>query len=72
MEKIKRVIELRIEHLKNSLNDGHEERADQRLEEIEFLERVLEELNGTATGDILMDLTQGEPHDWLIQHPIGE
>jgi uncharacterized protein (DUF111 family) len=66
---IKRVIELRVELLKSRLNGENDERE---LEEIEFLERVLDEFNGTATGHILLDLLQGDPEDWLVQHPKGE
>jgi uncharacterized protein YihD (DUF1040 family) len=64
MEKIKRVIELRVQLLRSRLKD------DRDLEEIKFLERILDEINGTATGHILLDLLQGDPEDWLIQHPI--
>jgi hypothetical protein len=63
----KKVIELRIQLLvsRSELKD------DRDLEEIRFLTRVLDEINGTSTGDILLDLTEGEPEDWLIQHPIS-
>jgi hypothetical protein len=66
-ERVKRVIELRVELLKSRLNGENDERD---LEETEFLERILGEINGTATGDILLDLTEGEPDNWLIQHPL--
>jgi hypothetical protein len=67
---MKRVIELRMELLQNKLRKKCAKGVAAQIEnELEFLDRVLKELTGTVTGDIIFDLTDGDEKDWLIQHP---